>query len=630
MYKVIVPILNPNTAEDMVHLATTLSGVSSGKTDRLKVTVLGVVVVPTDTPLSQGASLVKAYRTMLRYIPPENNNKVEVRTEVRVAREVWQGIVEQVHEEGANLLLLHWKGATQTPGAIYGSTIDMLMRDTPCDIVLARFNGFKPAKNILLPVRGSGYSSLALKLASHISEVWGSKLTVLHSFSQLVPGTVESPTDLSDYSPAYTDSFSVDNSFNASEILSELPPGAGLLTVQGEPTTSILREVPNYDMVVVGASGMEGKPSGENESMAIRLSRRLETPLLVVKANRLLPVTKPGAPHRDDERLAEMVDQWFAQNTFRYREFRSMSSLTLLKASNNLSISLVFPVYGKVQPMNLAENIRRARFALMRDCALVDEIIISAPGSLFDPDELTLLGAGEGEEVIYVHSDSPHPPEQSNGPGEALWHAMRKARGDIVVWADPSVSGFEPRHIYGLVGPLLTYTKFAMSCGFFSEEDENDFHPVMDELAELSIRPLLSGFFPRLSGVINPLCLVGAARRDSIERLPFFTESGFMPGLLIDATARNGLMSLAQIDLGAPSVSVCSITPQRTSAEVMEVLLRRIEDRAQVHLSHYFNPALKAIRRENGVFSLRVVPQTSPVRELPPPIFAPGYYRNQF
>jgi len=636
MYKVVIPTLNPNIAEAMVHLAAALAGISAkDKKQQVKIIVLGVVIVPEETPLGQGAGLVKAYRTMLRYIPPESDEQLEVRTEVRVAREVWQGIEEQVREEKADLLLMHWKGSTQTPGAVYGTTNDALLRDPPCDVVLARLSNLPIVKKVLIPVRGGGYNTLALRLATNLCKRWDANPTVLRCLpppEPISPFEVAHPT----YDPAFADSFDPEDSLNPPpSLLSELPPHSRIVTLQGNPADLIINEAEHQDLVIIGASGTEVLATNESETMAMRLARELNKPLLVVKRH-LTEITQQSLPHAEDEHLAETLDQWFAQNTFHYREFRTMSSLTLLKERNNLSISLVFPVYGRVQPLALADAVRRARRALMHDCALVDEIIISAPGAQFDRDEVNLfLVEGSENEVSYLSKDSPASSESATGPGEALWQALREVRGDIVVWADPSMAGFEARQIYGLVGPLLTDLKFMLAGGFFSYEDETGTHPVLDELTELSIRPLLGGFFPKLSGIINPLSLIGAARREHLEKLSFFTGSGFLAGMAIDTLRRtNNLMSIVQVDLGAAPDSLFPQVPQRTSAEVLNVILRRLQDRqqdrSQTHLGSLFNPSVKAIHKEGTVFSLKVTPPPTPNRELPPLLYTPGYFRHQF
>src|SRR6476620_10901731 len=83
-YCVVVPILNPNMAEGLVKLAASLAGAKiEGVRRHIRIVVLGIVTVPEETPLSQGASLVRAYRTMLRYIPQNGpiDDNIEVHTE---------------------------------------------------------------------------------------------------------------------------------------------------------------------------------------------------------------------------------------------------------------------------------------------------------------------------------------------------------------------------------------------------------------------------------------------------------------------------------------------------------------------------------------------------------------------
>jgi glucosyl-3-phosphoglycerate synthase len=649
-FSVVVPILNPNMAESLVHLAVALAGVNtlSGQEEqrRARVVVLGVVTVPEDTPLSQGANLVKAYRTLLRYIPPESSrlsDRVEVRTEVRVAREVWQGIADQVREEEADLLLLHWKGTTQTPGAIYGATIDALMDDPLCDIVLARLNNLPAVNSILLPVRGGSYSALAMHLVSNMAEQWNASVTVMHNLSQ--PNINYVPSTEDGYNSFYPSSAVAEDDLNALQnILTELPPNARLLTTQGQLEQSIIREATYNDLLVLGASGRSDISPGvshdkEARNLAQRVVSEANCPVLVVKTRkplRLVP-SRPVSNAEDD--LRESVDRWFAQNTFHYREFRSLSSLTLLKERNNLSISLIFPVYGPTQPLALADAVRRAHYALVHDCALLDEIIISAPGIKLDEQEVAMLKSrlrpetNGGEEIIYLDSEGTDNSGQASGPGEALWHALQAARGDLIVWADPHIVGFEARLFYGLVGPLLSYPEFQMAVGFYSypsSEDPERTFPIHSNLTELSIRPLLSSLFPLLAGVIDPGLLIGAARRDHLEHLPFFTSSAFTTGLLIDTLPRAGLMSVAQVDLGSQPKYNNPLRPQRVVADLLEILLHRTGERSQTALLKLFSPSLKSVQKIGNVYSLNVEPSPTLQREIPPLAYTPNYHRHSF
>jgi glucosyl-3-phosphoglycerate synthase len=637
--RILIPILNPNLAEDLVELAQALVGAgleSRASNYRAHIVVLGVVQVPEETSLSEVASLVRAYRTMLRYIPPENDANVEVRTEVRVAREIWQGIVDQVHEDHSDLLLLHWKGFTNTPGKVYGTTLDELMRNPPCDIALARFSTLPSTpKNILLPVRGGSYSNLALHFAANLVQTWHAGLTALHIPEQ---SGVAADAGLEDTNSA-------ESSLSPS-ILHELPMGTRLLTVYGSPLRRIAGEAVSHDLVIVGAGASEAG----TESMDMRLARETNRPLLVVKTRRPLEVYSPlPSVESVESNLTEHVDRWFAENTFHYREFRTMSSLTLLKERNNLSISLVFPIHSRTLPVTLAETVRRARFALIHDCALVDEIIVSVSSTPLDPTEIKFFQAGidgnpdprissNSDELVFVNTALPQlntgsemRPPLGSGPAYALRAALEKARGDIIVWADPTMPGFEARLVYGLVGPLLSNPTLQMATGFYTEHKKGSANNAdFDYLADLALRPLIGTFFPELSGILDPLCSVGAARRDLLEQLPLFTGQGFTLALLLDTLGRDGLMAITQVDLGSQPDSSIPIGPQQVVNQVLAVLMQRLEENSKSKFMHLLHPIYKTVRKVGSTYSLQLDRETETPRELTPLLRDPNYVRQNF
>jgi CIC family chloride channel protein len=51
---------------------------------------------------------------------------------------VAQTILETIKERDIDLLLMGWKGNTITPGRIFGSVVDTLIRQAPCDVVLVK------------------------------------------------------------------------------------------------------------------------------------------------------------------------------------------------------------------------------------------------------------------------------------------------------------------------------------------------------------------------------------------------------------------------------------------------------------------------------------------------------------
>jgi glucosyl-3-phosphoglycerate synthase len=614
--KIVVPILNPNMAEDLVNLAIALAGQERDRTGYAvlpQITVLGVATVPEETPLSQAASLVKAYRTLFRYIPPENNERAEVKTEVRVAREVWQGIVDEVKEQRAGLLLLYWKGFTQTTGKVYGATIDALMEKPPCDMVLARMGHLPPLHRILVPVRTSGYSALAMKLAENLAEEYGSQITVMHS---IPPNTRNPfPQDPEDDNPLQS-------------IIGELPPGAKSLIVPGHPVETIVEKAPDFDAVIVGA-GTHLPNVNQSESMARRLAADISQMLIVVKSRE--PLNLKGNQPEHPAGLSERVDRWFAQNTFHYREFRTMSSLGLHKEQNQIGVSLIFPVYATLPPIALGDTVRRARLALMQETQLVDEIIVSLPKGMYEVHDIELMldKARNGADIRIVEYPSEY---QGHGMGAAIWHALPETRGDLVAWADLTYQHFEARHIYGLLGTLLTYSDFELATGFFSEEGQKSNSPSLHEAVRWAVRPLLSALFPDLAGIIDPLCTAGAAKRDLLDSLSFYTGLGFNVGLLMETVRRENLMAIAQVDLGSAGYGQTQPDAQVLINEAMAVLLRRVGEITQhPQLPQLLDLSAKTIGKdkETGTYSLKVSPILAP-EELPPHVWHKGYSRPSF
>jgi glucosyl-3-phosphoglycerate synthase len=70
-------------------------------------------------------------------------------------------------------------------------------------------------------------------------------------------------------------------------------------------------------------------------------------------------------------------------------------------------------------------------------------------------------------------------------------------------------------------------------------------------VTELVARPLISLWWPELSGVVQPLAGEWAARRSLMQALPIPVGYGVELATLMDTVARHGLDAVAQVDLGS-------------------------------------------------------------------------------
>ena len=135
------------------------------------------------------------------------------------------------------------------------------------------------------------------------------------------------------------------------------------------------------------------------------------------------------------------------------------------------------------------------------------------------------------------------------GKGDALWRSVFAAEGDFIVWCDSDIRNFGARFIIGLLGPLLTRSDVGFVKGYYDRPLDGR-HGEGGRVTELVARPLVSLLFPHLSTIVQPLAGEYAGRRDILEQVPFATGYGVDLALLIDISARFGMESIAQVDLG--------------------------------------------------------------------------------
>ena len=208
---------------------------------------------------------------------------------------------------------------------------------------------------------------------------------------------------------------------------------------------------------------------------------------------------------------------------------------------------------------------------------LIDQIVVVDAQS---EDGTADVAAAAGAEV---HQESELMPEfgRALGKGDAMWRALRVARGEIVVYLDSDTRDFSPHFATGMIGPLLCEPDVRFVKGFFRRPylnpDGSQAPADGGRVTELAARPLLSAFYPELAAIVQPLAGEVAARRPLLERLPFATGYAVETAMLLHARdALGGTDSMAQVDL---DVRLNRHQPLRELAPMAYAVLRVILER---------------------------------------------------
>lgn len=133
--RLLVPIANPQTAASMLEMALAIARDRDYELECIQI----ILVSRHSSPAETQVRTAKSRRLLRQAEVLAKKQKIPVHTQIRVSHDIAQAILETIKERHIDLLLMGWKGNTITPGRIFGSVVDTLIRQAPCDVALVRF-----------------------------------------------------------------------------------------------------------------------------------------------------------------------------------------------------------------------------------------------------------------------------------------------------------------------------------------------------------------------------------------------------------------------------------------------------------------------------------------------------------
>jgi chloride channel protein, CIC family len=155
--RILVPIANPRTAQPLLHLAAALAQERHYELECLHIILVSSSESPAETPVSTLASR----RLLEQAMAIGHQWEVPVHTQIRVAQSVASAILETLKERHIDLLMMGWSTGSE---ALFGSGVDVLVRQVNCALVLAKFADRPTFERWLVPTAGGPNSRQALRL----------------------------------------------------------------------------------------------------------------------------------------------------------------------------------------------------------------------------------------------------------------------------------------------------------------------------------------------------------------------------------------------------------------------------------------------------------------------------------
>lgn len=264
-----------------------------------------------------------------------------------------------------------------------------------------------------------------------------------------------------------------------------------------------------------------------------------------------------------------------AMRSVRLFEIDDCSIETVLQAKGTNTVSLCIPCRDEAATIGSLVSI--IRHELMRKVPFVDELIVLDDRST---DDTARVAASAGATVVPIEQiHAKH--GEGHGKGNVLWASLAASTGDFVVWVDGDITSFEPHWITRLLAPMLDDESVALVKAVSHRPTQLGGG---GRTTELVARPLMSLYYPELTGLHQPLAGEYAGRRSVLEQLPFVQGWGVEIAMLIDVARRYGPEAIAQIDLGTREHrhrSLHALSVQ--AAEVMATMLARVPEGSLLH-----------------------------------------------
>ena len=134
--RLLLPLNNLQTSMYLIEMALAIAERQNYELECLHIISIAPYLSPSTTAVDLQPSL-ELFKEVTNHA---QTRQVPIHTQVRVAHEVGQAILEVASDRQINLLLIDWSGKSKSTEDIFGDTVDTVMKQANCDVMLVKFS----------------------------------------------------------------------------------------------------------------------------------------------------------------------------------------------------------------------------------------------------------------------------------------------------------------------------------------------------------------------------------------------------------------------------------------------------------------------------------------------------------
>ncbi|WP_319421298.1 chloride channel protein [Pleurocapsa sp. FMAR1] len=132
--RILLPIANPKNIAPLLEIAGAIA-----LYNQYEIECVAVICVPQHLHPAQAEVETDNYRQLMKGLETwGEKSAIAVHTQIRVATDVSEAILETIGREHIDLLIMGWKGKSTRIESIFSNLVDSLIQQAPCDLMLVK------------------------------------------------------------------------------------------------------------------------------------------------------------------------------------------------------------------------------------------------------------------------------------------------------------------------------------------------------------------------------------------------------------------------------------------------------------------------------------------------------------
>jgi chloride channel protein, CIC family len=132
--RILLPLANPEHMDGLLTIARAIA-----QAQQYEISCLRVVCVPNYVYPAQAQVEIAAERQLMQQLEDWGQaSGISLHTQIRVATDISEAILETITREQIDLLLMGWKGKSSGIEPIFGNVVDSLIQQASCDLLLIK------------------------------------------------------------------------------------------------------------------------------------------------------------------------------------------------------------------------------------------------------------------------------------------------------------------------------------------------------------------------------------------------------------------------------------------------------------------------------------------------------------